>query len=77
MLFSSNRDGKQHDIYRYDIATKAVTRVTNTSEDEHWPIMTPDGRTFSAVRGAQQQLWRLNLDGSAAGSAAVHVGPIW
>ena len=76
VLFTSNRDGRQHDIYRYDIATKAVQRVTNTPEDEHSPTMTPDGRTFSAVRGAEQQLWRLNMDGSDAGSAAMRVGPI-
>src|SRR5262247_3662499 len=30
VLFSSNRDGKQMDIYRYDIATKAVKQLTNT-----------------------------------------------
>jgi dipeptidyl aminopeptidase/acylaminoacyl peptidase len=76
VLFSSNRDRRQRDIYRYDIATKALTRVTTTPEDERWPRMTPDGRTFTAVRGAQQQLWRLNLDGSDAGPAAMHVAPI-
>lgn len=75
LLFSSRRDGRQRDIYRYDISTKAVTRITNSPEDEQSPMMTPDGRTFSAVRGAQQ-LWRLNPDGSDAGSAAIHVGPI-
>ena len=63
VLFSSRRDGRQRDIYRYDISTKAVTRITNSREDEQSPMMTPDGRTFSAVRGAQQ-LWRLNPDGS-------------
>jgi len=79
LLFSSRRDGRQRDIYRYDISTKAVTRVTTTPDDEYSPMMTPDGRTFSAVRGAQQQLWRLNPDGSDAGSAAMHVGPqyVW
>ena len=76
LLFSSNRDGRQRDIYRYDIATKAVRRVTTTPEDERSPMMTPDGRTFSAVRGAAQQLWRLNPDGSDAGSTAMHAGPI-
>jgi dipeptidyl aminopeptidase/acylaminoacyl peptidase len=76
VLFSSNRDGRQRDVYRYDITTKAVTRITTTPEDEYSPTMTPDGTTFSAIRGAQQQLWRLNLDGSAIGSAALHVGPI-
>ena len=43
VLFSSNRDGRQRDIYRYDITTKAVRRVTTTPEDERSPKMTPDG----------------------------------
>ena len=30
ILFSSNRDGKQTDIYRYDIATKTLTQLTKT-----------------------------------------------
>jgi Tol biopolymer transport system component len=76
LLFSSRRDGRQRDIYRYDIPTKALTRVTNSPEDERSPMMTPDGRTFTAVRGAQQQLWRLNPDGSDAGADAMQVGPI-
>ena len=76
LLFSSNRDGRQRDIYRYDIATKAVTRLTNSPEDEHSPMMTPDGRTYTAVRGAGHQLWRLSLDGSDAGSVVIHAGAI-
>jgi hypothetical protein len=67
LLFSSNRDGKQTDIYRYDIAAKTVGQVTRTPENEYSPTMTPDGKTFTTVRGAEQRLWRFNLDGSDAG----------
>lgn len=76
VLFSSNRDGKQHDIYRYDIASKAVVQVTRTSENEYSPTVTPDGRTFTTIRGADERLWRFNLDGSDAGLAWDHSGPI-
>ena len=76
LLFSSNRDGKQTDIYRYDIATKKVTQVTNTPENEYSPTMTPDGRTFTTVRGAEQRLWKFGLDGSDAGLALAHKGLI-
>src|SRR5262245_8822220 len=35
ILFTSNRDGRQTDIYRYDVASKSTTRVTNTTESEY------------------------------------------
>ena len=52
ILFSSNRDGKQMDIYRYDIATKTVKQLTSTPDSEFSPIVTPDGKTFSVIRQA-------------------------
>lgn len=76
VLFSSRRDGQQNDIYRYDIATKKVTQLTHTPENEYSPTVTPDGKTFSTVRGDEQRLWRFNLDGSDAGLAYAHKGKI-
>lgn len=67
ILFSSNRDGKQADIYRYDVASKQLTQLTKTTDNEYSPLVTPDGKTFSSVRGQKQFLWRYNLDGSDAG----------
>ena len=68
VLFVSNRDGKQTDIYRYDIATKALTQLTHTPESEYSPLVTPDGKTFSVIRveadGTTQRLWRFDLNGS-------------
>jgi dipeptidyl aminopeptidase/acylaminoacyl peptidase len=67
ILFVSNRDGKQTDIYRYDIATKALTQLTHTPESEYSPVVTPDGKTFSVIRveaDGAQRLWRFDLDGS-------------
>lgn len=52
VLFSSNRDGKQMDIYRYDIAGKSVKQLTNTADSEFSPTVTPDGKTFSVIRQA-------------------------
>ena len=52
VLFSSNRDGKQTDIYRYDIATKRLTQLTHTVDSEYSPTVTPDGKTFSVIRQA-------------------------
>jgi hypothetical protein len=69
ILFSSNRDGAQTDIYRYDIALKKIDQVTRTADNEYSPTLTPDGRTFTTVRGAAQRLWRFTLDGVDAGLA--------
>lgn len=52
ILFSSNRDGKQMDIYRYDIAAKALKQLTSTPDSEFSPTVTPDGKTFSVIRQA-------------------------
>lgn len=67
LLFSSNRDGKQTDIYRYDFATRALTQLTRTPDSEYSPIVTPDRKTFSVIRqetDGTQRLWRFDLDGS-------------
>jgi dipeptidyl aminopeptidase/acylaminoacyl peptidase len=66
ILFSSNRDGKQTDIYRYDIRNKRLTQLTKTPEAEYSPTVTPDRRSFSAVRveaDDTQRLWRFDRDG--------------
>lgn len=76
LLFSSMRDGVQTDIYRYDIGGKTVVQVTRTAENEYSPTLTPDGQTFSTVRGAQQKLWRFTMDGTDAGLAWAHMGLI-
>ena len=79
LLFSSNRDGKQMDIYRYDIASKNVSQVTNTPEGEYSPTVTPDRRTFSAIRtegDGAQRLWRFDLDGSNPRVILENVKPV-
>jgi hypothetical protein len=60
MLFSSNRQGTQTDIYSYDLKSGDVARLTNTAESEYLPLPAPDGNGFSALRlepGGVQRLW--------------------
>jgi dipeptidyl aminopeptidase/acylaminoacyl peptidase len=79
LLFSSMRDGKQTDIYRYDIAGERVTQATNTPESEYSPTVTPDKRGFSAVRveaDNAQRLWRFDLDGSHPRVVLENVKPV-
>jgi dipeptidyl aminopeptidase/acylaminoacyl peptidase len=66
ILFTSIRGGTQTDIYRYDIASRTVTRVTETPESEYSPTMTPDGGHISVIRveaDQTQRLWRFTTDG--------------
>lgn len=66
LLYTSNRGTAQTDIYRYDVAARATTRITDTAESEYSPTLTPDGQGVSVVRvepDATQRLWRFPLRG--------------
>lgn len=79
ILFTSNRGGSQTDIYRYDIASAATVRVTNTPEGEYSPTVTPDGTHISAVRveaDGTQRLWRFTLDGGNPEVVLERVKPV-
>ena len=64
VLFASNRDTKQNDIYKYDIATKQVIQLTKTDENEYSPIQSLDGKSFLCVHGTEQSIFRYDMDGS-------------
>lgn len=78
ILFTSARAGgapaagrggsPRTDIFRYDLATKEVTRITDTPEREYSPTVMPDGRHISVIRveaDGTQRLWSFGLDGKA------------
>lgn len=67
ILYTSTREDGQSDIYRYDIASKQITRVTKTPESEYSATVMPGGARFSAIRvekDSTQRLWSFALDGS-------------
>jgi hypothetical protein len=69
MLFTSIHEdgGGQSDIYRYDLGTKAITRVTSTPESEYSATIMPGGQRFSVIRverDSAQRLWSFAMDGS-------------
>ena len=79
VLFSSQRDGKQMDIYRYTIATKSLTQLTHTTEGEYSPIVMPDGKTFSVIRteaDGTQRLWKFDLDGTNPRLVLENIKPV-
>lgn len=64
VIFTSNRDGKQNDIYRWDIANRQLVELTHTAENEYSPLVSPDGKSFVCVHGTEQSLFRYDLDGA-------------
>jgi Tol biopolymer transport system component len=79
ILFTSNRDGAQTDIYRYALADRSVRQLTETPESEYSPLVTPDGVSFSVIRveaDGAQRLWRFNLDGSNPRLVLERVAPV-
>src|SRR5262249_7090597 len=69
----------QTDIYRYDIASRSVARVTNTPESEYSPTVTPDRGHISVVRveaDGTQRLWQFTLDGKDPQVVLENVKPV-
>lgn len=74
ILFSSIRPApgltaNQTDIFRYDIASRKTSRITETPESEYSPTVMPDGVHLSVVRverDGTQRLWRVTPTGSSA-----------
>lgn len=64
VLFTSDRVAGQTDIYRYDLTSKAVTRLTRDPQNEYSPLVMPGGHAFSVVHGDEQSLWGYEMDGS-------------
>jgi dipeptidyl aminopeptidase/acylaminoacyl peptidase len=80
ILFTSVRGGAtQTDIYRCDISSKAIVRVTDTPESEYSPNVTPDGSHISVVRveaDSTQRLWEFSLDGTDPRLVLTGVKPV-
>jgi len=80
VFFTSVRDDAQADIYRYDIKTRAISRVTTTApESEYSATPIQGGRAISVVRverDSTQRLWRFPLDGGAPTLILEKVRPV-
>ncbi|HTI38788.1 MAG TPA: hypothetical protein VL484_14590 [Vicinamibacterales bacterium] len=76
VLFTSDRVDRQTDIFRYDMSSTSLTRLTHDPENEYSPLVMPGGRTFSVVHGDEQSLWSYDLDGSNGHLLYQHKGKI-
>lgn len=72
VVFASQREGGQVDVYRVDLASGAETRLTDTPENENSPTMAEDG-TLTALRWKPETLftefgpWRYDASGRPVG----------
>lgn len=79
LLYTSIREDAQADIYRYDLESRSVARVTRTAESEYSPTVMPGGDAISVVRveaDSTQRLWRFGLDGSEPRLILEQVRPV-
>ena len=71
--------GPQTDIYRYDFASRRISRVTTTAESEYSPTVTPDGNHLSVIRveaDGTQRLWRFTIQGGNPSVVLSDVKPV-
>lgn len=70
LYFTSVREDAQADIYRFDIATGATSRITTSApESEYSAQVLPDGSGIAVIRverDSTQRLWRVDRDGRNA-----------
>jgi hypothetical protein len=68
MLFTSNRDGKQTDIYFLELPTRQIRQFSRTPESEYSPTVMPDDAGISAIRvepDGTQRVWKFPPQGGA------------
>jgi len=64
VLFSSSRDGKQTDVYEYELNTKKTTQLTHTPHSEFSPKSIGDTGNVSFVSegfNPYQSVWQLDV----------------
>lgn len=76
-FMSSGRDGN-FEIYRVDLATRQVTRLTNSASVDGLPSVSPDGAwvAFVSNRDGSWKLWAVPSTGGAASIIAPIVGDL-
>jgi hypothetical protein len=76
---SSKCGSPQTDAYRYDLQSRSVARVTETSDCEYSPTVTPDGNHLSVIQvepDGTQRLWKFTVDGKSPSVVLQDVKPV-
>ena len=78
LLFTSNRDGTQTDIYFVELQTRQIRQFTSTPESEYSPTVMPDDAGVSTIRveaDGTQRVWRFDASGGAPALVLKDVKP--
>jgi hypothetical protein len=78
MLFASNRDGKQTDIYFLELQTRQIRQFTRTPESEYSPTVMPGDAGVSVIRveaDGTQRVWKFSEGGGAPAVVLPEVKP--
>jgi hypothetical protein len=54
-------DSTNTDIVNYNLKKKELKQITNTKANEYSPMVTPDGKYISCVKGEAQQVWKYKI----------------
>jgi hypothetical protein len=54
-------DSTNTDIVNYDLNKKELKQFTHTKANEYSPLVTPDGKFVSCVKGEAQQVWKYKI----------------
>ena len=76
---SSKCGSPQTDVYRFELTSKTAVRVTDTTDCEYSPTVTPDGKHLSVIRvepDGTQRLWKFSIDGTNATVLLQDVKPV-
>jgi Tol biopolymer transport system component len=87
IVFESGRGHEQtggdRDIYRIDVETGALLRLTDDPSRDYYPAISPDGARIAFTRwrrpqtGDGAEIWVMNADGSGAIRLASGLAPTW
>jgi hypothetical protein len=76
---SSKCGSPQTDVYRYDLQSRNVVRVTETADCEYSPTVMPDGKHLSVIQvepDGAQRLWKFTIDGKNPSVVLQNVKPV-
>jgi TolB protein len=82
VLMSMERSGNS-DVFKMDLSTRRLSRLTDNPAIDVSPTMSPDGRriAFASDRGGSQQIYVMNSDGSGQKRITFGEGryqtPVW